>query len=59
MGHQDKNPKSLSHAKDKDLLKNPSYKNMINPYESKYPQKKKAEDPATQAFRKTGRKAEK
>ncbi len=52
MGNQDKNPKSLSHAKDKDLLKNPSYKNMINPYESKYPQKKKAIDPATQGFRK-------
>ena len=56
MGHPDKNPKSLSHAKDKDLLKNPSYKNMINPYESKYPQKKKAIDPATQGFHKKGKK---
>jgi len=25
----------------KDLWKNPSYRNMINPYESKYPQPKK------------------
>ena len=25
----------------KDLWKNPSYKNMLNPYESKYPQAKK------------------
>ncbi len=25
-------------AKEKDLWKNPSYKNMLNPYESKYPQ---------------------
>jgi len=28
-------------AKEKDLWKNPSYKNMLNPYESKYPQPKK------------------
>ncbi len=26
---------------EKDLWKNPSYKNMLNPYESKYPQQKK------------------
>ena len=28
--------------KTKDLWKNPSYRNMVNPYESKYPQGKKA-----------------
>lgn len=28
-------------GKEKDLWKNPSYKNMLNPYESKYPQPKK------------------
>ncbi len=27
--------------KGKDLWKNPSYRNMLNPYESKYPQPKK------------------
>ncbi|HUO58888.1 MAG TPA: hypothetical protein VMV05_11995 [bacterium] len=27
--------------KTKDLWKNPSYRNMVNPYESKYPQAKK------------------
>jgi hypothetical protein len=27
--------------KGQDLWKNPSYKNMLNPYESKYPQPKK------------------
>jgi hypothetical protein len=30
-----------SSKKGKDLWKNPSYKNMLNPYESKYPQPKK------------------
>jgi len=28
-------------AQEKDLWKNPSYRNMLNPYESKYPQPKK------------------
>lgn len=33
-------PKNNSKNK-KNLWKNPSYRNMINPYESKYPQAKK------------------
>ncbi len=28
--------------KDQSLLKNPAYKNMVSPYESKYPQTKEA-----------------
>ncbi|GEM_PF-3530585 len=37
-----KKPKSRKKRdKEKDLWKNPSYRNMLNPYESKYPQPKK------------------
>jgi len=32
--------KSKKTSKAKDLWKNPSYRNMLNPYESKYPQKR-------------------
>ena len=41
-----KNKRTRSKAND--LWKNPSYRNMLNPYESKYPQeKKKRNDPAS------------
>jgi hypothetical protein len=37
-----KNPKKKAKTpKNKDLWANPSYRNMLNPYESKYPQGKK------------------
>jgi hypothetical protein len=36
-----KNPKKKKLLKTQDLWKNPSYRNMVNPYESKYPQPRK------------------
>jgi hypothetical protein len=33
-----KRPENPFNRKDQKLLKNPAYKNMISPYESKYPQ---------------------
>jgi hypothetical protein len=38
---QKMNKSKKTSKKEKDLWKNPSYRNMINPYESKYPQPKK------------------
>jgi hypothetical protein len=38
---KDRQKKSTKGSQETNLLKNPSYKNMVNPYESKYPQPKK------------------
>jgi hypothetical protein len=38
---KNKHSQKKKNLKNQDLWKNPSYRNMINPYESKYPQPRK------------------